>query len=166
MNTDFKLKLQSLVDGELGESEARALEARLVGDAEAQALKAELEMTRQALRGNELERAVPLSREFYWSQIERRIEQAERQAARSSSGLAVWLGRFWPQLAGATAAACLLAVVALNLRGVSESPWEDIETPLAEAGSFSFRSEQHRMTLVWVSFGEPSNEGTTEGTVN
>jgi anti-sigma factor RsiW len=166
MNNDFKLKLQSLVDGELSGREASDLEARLAADPEAKALKTEMEMTRQALRGNEMDRPAPLSREFYWSQIERRIEAGERAAARPASGLGEWLARYWPQLSGAAVAACLLMLVALNLKGLSESPWEDIETPLAEAGSFSFRSEQQRLTLVWVSYGNTSGGETLEGAVN
>jgi anti-sigma factor RsiW len=167
MNNDFKLKLQSLIDGELSRREARELEARLVADPAGQALRAELEMTRQALRGNELERLLPLPRELYWKPIERGIEAEERAPARRpASSLMDWLMRYWPQLSGAAVAACLLGLVAVQLRGLRGEVWDDIENPLTETGSFSFRSEQQRMTLVWVSNGDTGGGEASDGSVN
>ena len=73
MNLEFELKLQALLDGELPEREAAEVEARVKADPQAQALLDELRMTTTALRGNELERALPETREFFWSKIERTI---------------------------------------------------------------------------------------------
>jgi len=44
-------------------------------------------MIRTALRGNELERALPDPPEFYWSKIQRAIEAGERSAPRQASSL-------------------------------------------------------------------------------
>jgi anti-sigma factor RsiW len=151
MNAEFELKLQAYLDGEMNERQAREMEARIKSTPQAGNLLAELRTTAGALRGNEPEYTVPETRDFYWSKIERAIMTADRPspAARSSSWFG-WLFRYWPQLSGATVAALLLTVGLLRFGGIP-GPREDIENPLDDTGTFTYRSEQQRMTLVWVS---------------
>jgi hypothetical protein len=67
---------------------------------------------------------------------------------------APWWARF---LAPAGVLATLAVFIALSLRGPDDASklWaledgHDIETPLEETSSFSFRSESAAMTVVWV----------------
>ena len=85
MKQDFELKLQAYLDGELPAGEVSAVAAQIESDAEARALHADLQQMRTLLRSNEMERRLPQTREFYWSQIEREITRQESQAARTSS---------------------------------------------------------------------------------
>jgi len=80
MDDKAQLKLQAYLDGELPEGEARELATGLAQDQEAAALLAELRQTRDAIAGSEQVRALPESREFYWSKIQRAIERAEAPA--------------------------------------------------------------------------------------
>jgi len=150
MNHEFQLKLQAYLDGELAAREAKDFETQLQAAPEAQALLAELRSTRTALQGNEPECSLPETREFYWSKIERAILAEEKSVGRHTNPFTLgWLFRYWPQLSGAGAAALLLMIAALL--APSRGVWEDIENPLAESSTFTFRSEPDRMTLVWIS---------------
>ena len=80
MNEELPIKLQALLDGELPETEARAMLNLIARDAEAAALHTELKNTRQALAKFERPIQLPESREFYWSKIAREIERAEPQS--------------------------------------------------------------------------------------
>lgn len=152
MNTEFKLKLQAYVDGELPEPAAREVEAGIKSVPEAEALLEELRFTRAALRGNEPEWTLPETREFYWSKIERAILAEERAASPRRHPFSwTWLRRYWPQLSGAGVAAVLLIVAALQINWSAPQVWEDVESPLADTSTFWFRSEPDKLTLVWVS---------------
>src|SRR3954463_15704511 len=100
MNSDTQLKVQAYLDNELSPGEARKLAAMLSSDREAQELYAELRATKEAVRGNEPELKLDDSREFYWSQLQRRIASAEREPAPRTSPL--WVRWFAP-LAGTAA---------------------------------------------------------------
>lgn len=80
MNAELLLKLQSWVDGELAQAEARQVAELVRTDKEAAALAAELRMTSGFLAGNEPVAKLAESREFYWSKIERAIERAGAEA--------------------------------------------------------------------------------------
>ena len=149
MNTEFKLKLQAFLDGELPERAAKDVEVQMRSLPEAQSLLDELKFTRQALRENEPEYHLADSRDFYWSQIERAI-LAQQEAATHRRRLfsLAWLRRYWPQLSGASVAAILLAIAALQVNWSSPPVWEDVESPLADTSTFWFRSEPDRLTLV------------------
>jgi anti-sigma factor RsiW len=152
MNHEFELKLQAYLDGELDARQARDMEAGLAAKPEAAALLAELKMTVGALRGNELEQELPETREFYWSKIERALEVENRKIVPAGSPSRFgWLFRYWPQLSGAGVAALLLATAMFRFGGLTGANWEDIENPLNDASTFTYRSEQQRMTLVWIS---------------
>lgn len=167
MNTEFQLKMQAYLDGELSAREAQDVEAQMKAMSEAPALLAELQFTRSALRGNEPEYVLPETREFYWNKIERDIMAQEKAAGSPGNSFRFgWLFRYWPQLSGATMAAALLMFAAMQFHWFSSSRWDDIENPLEETGSFTFRSEQQRMTLVWVSTPVASEEDDESESVN
>ena len=65
INHETELKLQAYLDGELSAGEAKAIADLLQSDAGAQGLYHELKAAKSLLVGNELERQLPESREFY-----------------------------------------------------------------------------------------------------
>jgi anti-sigma factor RsiW len=160
-----ELKLQAYLDGELSEHEAREVSAWLEANADARALSTELSQTRLLLRGNEPEASLPETREFYWSKIEREIARLEAEPARAS--LPWWLALVRRHLAivsGTGVAALLAFTAALQMNWVSPDLLEEIENPLEETSSFSFRSESQKMTVVWIS--NPSTAPAAEDDVD
>jgi hypothetical protein len=63
---------------------------------------------------------------------------------------------------GACVALALALFVAFQMKWVSPDIFEEIENPLEETGSFSFRSESQQMTLVWISNPSASSEETDD----
>ncbi|MBL9168762.1 MAG: hypothetical protein JNN07_13575 [Verrucomicrobiales bacterium] len=156
MKEDIGIKLQAYVDGELSGGERLALEKLLAEDASLQALRQELVMVKEALREADPVVSVPASREFYWSQIERRLERVEAQnevAAVSGGWWSGWLRRTLLPLTG-TALAGLVLIMSLrdgSLPGVSvASLHEETESPLEETSAVTFRSESEKVTVVWL----------------
>jgi anti-sigma factor RsiW len=157
---DKTLRLQAWVDGELGPREAGEVEAWVQSDPEARAFVDDLRHLNAVVQSNEPERAVPETREFYWSMIARGIERQQREtlhespATPESSVVAWWRHRF--VLVGS------LAVVALSvlLLWIIPQPGDhavlavghEVDTPIAGVDAFTFRSESERMTVVWVDF--------------
>ncbi len=156
--TEQNLRLQAWVDDELSARERRQVQSWLAQDAGAHASATELRAVARCLAANETPRRVPESRDFYWSKIARAIESetAAHAAARPRTPWERWR-RWW--LPGA-AAVSLLALGGFGfLRWSSEGQnpavlavVNDLETPIQEASSFSFRAEAERMTVVWVNF--------------
>lgn len=147
------LKLQAYVDGELPDREARALAETLRQDAQRQALHDELRSIRALLRGNELERPVLETREFYWAQIQRSIAAAPAERASHARSLG-WLLR-WLVPVGATALLSVYWLMPTPASGPTAPllVGHEIETPLEETTSYAFRSESAGMTVVWVQTG-------------
>jgi len=153
---EIELKLQACLDGELSSDETRAIEELLARDAGARSLFEELRATRTLLAGGELEVKLPETGEFYWSKIRRQIELEDRRSPsiNAPEPVSAWWVRFVTP-AGALAALALFVVVALKhseppepILALDDS--HEIETPLEETSSFSFRSEAAAMTVVWV----------------
>jgi len=153
MNQDQELKIQALLDGELAEGEAREIQQLLASDQEAQALFAELKTTKSYLAANEPEMALPETREFFWSKIQREIDRpVPAQAARAPFWL-VW-HRYFATFAG-VAAVAMLVVFSMKFYDVSlmEGPsghLAEIENLSEHASSLSFRSQKENMFVVWV----------------
>jgi len=153
MNVDVGIKLQAYLDGELTGREAQQVAALIKNDAEARALFGELQQTSTWLKGNELEFRLPESREFFWGKIEREIERLE--TARVHSATPAWMlfiRRHIAALGGVTVAAALVVFAAVQMNVISPAGLlEEIDNPLEDVGTFSFRSESQNMTLVWIS---------------
>jgi anti-sigma factor RsiW len=146
-----QLKLQAYVDGELPAAEARELAEALARDAGQQRLHDHLHSIKVLVRENETVRPVPETREFYWSQIERRLAAlpgADRVVAR---GWGWWLR--WLVPVGATALLCAYWLMPGDLGPGPEAGRlveYEVETPLEGMSSITFRSEAAAMTVVWV----------------
>jgi len=163
MNVDVGIKLQAYLDGELTGHEAQQVAALIQNDAEARALFGELQQTRSLLAANEPELCLPESREFYWSKIERAIERLE--TAPVASHVPAWIRfarRHLAALGGATVAAALVVLAAFQMNIISPSLLEEIDNPLDDVGTFSFRSESQKMTLVWISNPFASEEESSD----
>ena len=156
INHETELKLQAYLDGELSAGEAKAIADLLGRDAGAEELYQQLRMARSILAGNELERKLPEPPEFYWSKIQRHIERLESTQADGLTETAAsrWWTRFLAPV-GVLAGLAIFVVVALrspeggrSFLALDDS--HEIETPLEETSSLSFRSEAAAMTVVWV----------------
>lgn len=155
MNHDVQLQVQALLDGELPAKDRAGVEEHLARDPEAQALLAELKMVHGALAGHEAEVRVPETREFYWSQIQRRMEAAQAGAGRVSARVG-WF-EAWRRvlIPFGTAAAVLVVGLLVGLqygffeRGGAAS---DLESYVTDPGAFTYRDYATRTTLVWLTF--------------
>jgi anti-sigma factor RsiW len=151
MKPELELKLQAYLDGELSAREARNVEAVIANDAGAQALLRELKMTNAVVRDNEPQLAVPESREFYWSKIERAIEHAQPEPVHP-------LVTFWFSLrrvlvpAAGLALVLFLAIASFKVNTVSDplNHLAEVESLSEHVSSFSFRSHSHNMFVVWL----------------
>jgi anti-sigma factor RsiW len=152
MNVEVGVQLQAHLDGELTGREMQQVAALLESDADARALFSELQQTRTLLKGNEPEFRLSESREFFWSKIEREIEKLDAEPA--SSPATPWVSfvrRHLAAIGGLTVATALVMFAVFQMNIVSPSMLEEIDNPLDDVGTFSFRSESQKMTLVWIS---------------
>ncbi|MCX8108682.1 MAG: hypothetical protein N3G20_07760 [Verrucomicrobiae bacterium] len=146
------LRIQAWVDGRLSASEARHVEELIRTDAEARSVATELRWIKAAFAGGEVERKVPESREFYWSKIQRAIIASG--AVKESRPVRRWERMLrWLVPAGIAAALGFLVFLPLFDRN-REDVWisgAEIESPLSDVSSITFRSELEGVTVVWIS---------------
>ena len=150
MNQDLELKMQAWLDGELPPSEATLLSQALASNVEAQQLLSELKAVKTAMASNELEVKVPETREFYWSQIHRRIAHEEaRQAVAPArkSFILRWRKVLFP-LAGVVAA--LAVVLVTNKPNVPNYDLVQTTYTSSEIESMTFQDHASGMTVVWL----------------
>jgi len=154
MNAEMELNLQAYLDGELSSFQARNLEKLLAQDKEAQLLLEELKMTKSFLAGNEMEVQVPESREFYWSKIHREIQRESKTQSRNRGGFFWnWRKYLYPVAGAATALFIALMAVQLAQHNKVEASTPQlavVENLSDEIGSYSFRSQNENMFVVWV----------------
>ena len=151
MSTELELKLQAFLDGELNERETREVAAAMEADPEARQLLAELKTTAGALRDNEPQIAVPESREFYWSKIEKVIERTEPEPATPLASFWFTLRRIMVPTAG-VALVLFLGIASLKINTVTDplGHLAEVENLSEHMSSFSFRSQSHNMFVVWL----------------
>jgi anti-sigma factor RsiW len=157
MNRDMQLKVQAYLDNELSAGDARSVSKLISSDAEARDLYTELQSTKDVLIHNEPDISVPDSRDFYWSQIQRRIASAERAPALAQPR-PWWLRMLAPAAGTVALFAILLSVMDPNTqKAVAPTQNQAAVAPLhkveesADVSLFTFRSESEGVTLVWVS---------------
>ena len=158
-----QLKLQSYLDGELSEAEAREVANWLSRDQDAAALLTELRQTRQALVGFEESVRLPESREFYWSKIQREIQRQQTPAPNRAPGLLEKLRRFLVPATG-VAVLGLLALIATREAGTT-GPETSAETALEDSGAFTYHDYSAGATLVWLSY-PAENEAADDDDLN
>jgi len=152
MKTETCLEIQAYVDGELDASRRAVVERLCATDSEARQLSDGLKALRSAVRANEPEIHVPESREFYWSQIQRRMSAASATAPTTDTGAAwtQWM-RWLVPMAGAAAVVSLLTLpgregqTTTTLASMSPAP-----TYSAPASSVIYRSDTDGVTVHWI----------------
>ena len=150
MDYDAQLKLQSYLDGELPEAEAREVANLLARDKDAAALFAELRDTRQSMKGFEVGVQLPESREFFWSKIERQIQAAEARGPVSEEvPLLARLRRFLLPLSGVGAMAAALAFLLLRSGTPDGTILGEMELASKDMGALTYRSQSEGITMVW-----------------
>jgi anti-sigma factor RsiW len=139
MKLEQALEIQAKLDGQLEPSRDREVERWLREDASASALRDELLAVRKAIREHEPAAAVPESREFYWSQIQRRIAAEAAIESRGAKGgsLVSWIRWLAPALGIAA-----LAVIVTMRSGTSSA--------LADASVMTFHSDNDALTIHWI----------------
>jgi len=159
MNRESQLRLQAYLDGELAPAQRREITDLLAQDTESKALYAELQATRDLVRGNELEAKLTESREFYWSKIAREINRNQRaqnapdRTSRTSDFS--WLRRWVLPLAGMSGLVVLLGIFlqapSSSRSGLRLAEASEIETAVDDSSMNSFRSDSEGISVVWVS---------------
>lgn len=155
MNLEQQLKLQAWVDGELPEAEARQMAAFTQEQSQAQSLVGELRMTRGFLVGNEPEAKPTESGDFYWSKIQRQIEQEEKAAARASGASWTFAWRRLMAPLSGVAVIAFLSILSLNVfqrQSVDDSAkyLVEVENLSEDIGSISYRSQSENMFVVYL----------------
>ncbi len=150
INHDSELKLQAYLDGELPALEAAEVEGWLARDQEGQGLLAELRNTKTAMSAGEVEVKVPESRDFYWSKIEREIERQSRPVAGAPKlSWFDWVQRHVMPVSGVALLSCLLTVMLVRSERMSPQ-YGETELASDDMGSYTFRDQQQKMTMVWL----------------
>lgn len=163
-NDNFELKLQAYVDGELPAREAAAVRERLAQDADEQSLVAELRNTKAALSAGEMELKLPESREFFWSKVRREIERQEKgSVAVLKMNWIAWVRHHLASVGGAALLTCLMAVMLLH--GSGTGPLGEMEMASDEMGTYTYRDQQAKMTMVWFYDKSDDSEFTEPATI-
>ncbi|HTH49587.1 MAG TPA: hypothetical protein VMB21_18885 [Candidatus Limnocylindria bacterium] len=150
MSSEQMLEIMAHVDGELDAGHQARVQQLLGSDADAAALHRELAQMRQLVRSHEPAGCVPDTREFYWSQIQRRIESEARATARVTapkSGVLTWLRWLAPALG--VAAVAVIVVLQQSSPKLSELA-NAVDSTQPEATSLTFRSDADGVTVHWI----------------
>ena len=151
MSSEQMLEIMAQVDGELAAGRQADVQRLLATDAEAAALHRELSTMRQAIRAHEPLGHVADSREFYWSQIQRRIDQEARAAAHAANPkpqLSSWLRWLVPAI-GVAAVAVVMSLQQTASPTIKEMA-STVDSSQAEASSLTYRSEADGVTVHWI----------------
>jgi len=141
MKLEQALEIQALVDGQLEAVRKPEVQRLIQEDVAAAALALELSALHTVVRTHESALTVPESREFYWSQIQRRIVAGDAVATRKrdSGTILGWIR--W--LAPALGVAAMVVVISRALIG-------PVGGPVASADVLTFRSDIDRVTIHWI----------------
>jgi anti-sigma factor RsiW len=145
------LRVQAFVDGQLPESEQDEIAALIARDADVHALVKELKQTRQALAGFDETMELPEDPEFYWSKIERAIEQFPQDEEQSPAFSPLSLILRW--MVPATCVALLVAAGFLVSRHPwavgDEMAWQSVDDSVS---AFTYQDYDEGMTVLWLSY--------------
>jgi hypothetical protein len=153
MKTDLQLKIQAWLDGELSDREARRMAGWVASDAGASALAAELGCIKQAMFRNEAPAAPGESREFYWSQIQSRIE---REAGLRRDNWTPWYARWRRYLAPAVGVAALACVLVVAVKQNAPPAFDEISSTIDGMEAVTFHDQSSQTTVVWLQDKTPA----------
>ncbi len=145
--SDLKLELQAYVDGELSPDRHHRVESLLASDSQAREWVEGLRQISLLVRTNEPDLKVPTSREFYWSQIKRQMDQA--RASNEIRPVSTALNWFrW--LVPAVGVAAVMVVVSIRSdrdEALLASTFDSMQT---DSSAVVFRSESDGVTIHWI----------------
>ncbi len=144
-STEQLLDLQAYVDGELPEERRRQVEAALPADLNAQELVTGLRQLGTLIRAYEPTATVPVTREFYWSQIRRQIEAEQPKVPAASAALG-WLRWLIPAMG--VAAVAVVVSTQQTPREITLAGGGDVT--VVDVSSTVFRSESDGVTVHWI----------------
>ncbi len=144
-STEQLLDLQAYVDGELPAERRRQVEAALPADLNAQELVTGLRQLGTLIRAHEPTATVPVSREFYWSQIRRQIDAEQPKAPAASAALG-WLRWLIPAMG--VAAVAVVVSTQQTPREITLAGGGDVT--VVDVSSTVFRSECDGVTVHWI----------------
>jgi len=163
MNHEQQLKLQSFLDGELPEREAREILSWTQRDSAAAGLLAELRNTRAAMTQADPHLSLPESREFFWSKIEREIQRREPVAASTPEISIFTVLRRWLLPAVAVCTIVIAGLIAhfnvpkTAVETVADADTPAVETTQANSDATTYRDASEGTTLVWFSSAADDN---------
>jgi anti-sigma factor RsiW len=143
--TNLTLDLQAYVDGRLEPGRRAEIERVLASDAEARALVDGLRALGALLREHEPAARVPETREFYWSQIQRRLAAAEAGERRAETAPASTASGWLRWLAPALGVAAVAVVISLQTASHSVEL-----ASVADAETLTFHSDADGVTIHWI----------------
>jgi anti-sigma factor RsiW len=150
MTEEQQLKIQSFLDGELPEAEAREMASWIARDADAKAMHAELKNTRKAIKASEVNVQLPESREFFWSKIQRDIERLE--PARESKPHFSIFDSLRRLLVPVSALAVVVISGFMAYNQLSPEHPTEAEMAMADSSAFTYHDYSAGTTLVWLPF--------------
>ena len=140
-----QLRLQAALDGELSSRESQRMADVLARDLEAPPLLTELRLVKSALTGNEPQRQLPQSPDFYWGQIKQAIAREEEMQRRRRDRTSNWLWRLAP------VTGFVLGLLSLRMIVSDQHPFHDneVEGTLASVGTLTYRDPPAGLIVVW-----------------
>jgi anti-sigma factor RsiW len=145
MKIETCLEIQAYLDNELNAERRSAVEALCAADPEAASLRDALRSVKATVRTHETEIRLNESREFYWSQIQRRIAAAERESAAPNRRILPTWSALYRWLIPAVGLAAMVAVVTLRDDGRSE-----LSSAVASGSTVEYRSDADGVTVHWI----------------
>jgi anti-sigma factor RsiW len=156
-DVNLSLDLQAYADGQFDQlalGRREELERLMATDASAKGLVEQIRALSAGIRRGEPAHSVPATREFYWSQIQRRMAVSPTAAGRPApvNPLAQWMRWLVPAF-GAAAIAVTLTLTKSGLPVGTSGTFAD--GGLTEAGTETseamvFRSESDGITIHWL----------------
>ena len=157
MKNEQLLELQACLDGERDAQRSAEMEAQCATDPELGAVRAAILSSRELLRQHAPDHHVPVSREFYWRQIERQITPEARTRPATAPWSPSWnLALRWLVPVGGLAAAVALFQLPDAPQPAAQAGKEVPSTQLAlntgtaESTSVEYRSESDGVTIHWI----------------
>jgi anti-sigma factor RsiW len=145
MKIETCLEIQAHVDNELNADRRAAVEALCASDPEAASLREALRSVKETVRNHEPEIRLNESREFYWSQIQRRIAAAERESAPATVRRMPTWAALYRWLAPAVGLAAVALVITLKNPRHSE-----LSNAVAGGTVEVYRSDADGVTVHWI----------------
>jgi anti-sigma factor RsiW len=162
MNEKLELQLQAWIDGEAAPADARRLARLAQSDPEIGQLAQELRMVRGILASNPPEMAVPETRDFYWSKIERQIQNlpvpAEPAVSRGVLGWRRWVS----SLAGMTAVGLMAMFIFGQFHPATN--FDEVSATADGMEAMTFHDQSAGVTVVWLQDSQDAAQPTDAAT--